>query len=316
MRTLLAVLLLISAGSAAAHEVRPAYLTLSQTGPGEFAATFKQPQVQGRYLGLSVASNCADATPPIVSFDNSALEQKWHVRCDGGELLRIDIHGLERTMIDALVRIDYADGRSVDHLVAPDQPWFEVKEQTPAVPVYLVVGIRHLLLGYDHLLFVMVLMFVARGWRNLLKAVTSFTVAHSLTLGLSAFNVISVSQAPVEASIALSIVVLAVEAFRPGSGNPWPVAFLFGLLHGLGFAGALKEIGLPHDAAMWALLFFNGGLEIGQLGVIALAILVLWPLERFRLALPQWVATAPLYVAGSVASFWLIQRTAQIVLAG
>ncbi|MBD3646290.1 MAG: HupE/UreJ family protein, partial [Pseudomonadales bacterium] len=175
------------------------------------------------------------------------------------------------------------------------------------------MGVEHLLLGFDHLLFVIVLMFVVRGIPNLVKAVTSFTVAHSITLGLSAFDLLTVPQTPVEATIALSIVILSLQAFQPGKGNPWPVAFVFGLLHGLGFAGALREIGLPEDTALWALLFFNLGIELGQLAIIAIVLALLFLSRQARLPLPVWSRTAPLYLAGSVSVYWLMQRTAQIL---
>ena len=313
MRFLLLLLTIAAAGQAVGHEVRPAFLRLVQTGPERFDATFKQPQIQGRFLDLAVSTNCSNVGRPTASVDNSAFSEQWAIHCDGGELLSIDIEGLHRTMIDTLVRIEYADGRTTNHLVEPAEPRFEVKKKSPRVPVYLVMGIRHLLFGYDHLLFVIVLMFVVRGWANLFKAVTSFTAAHSITLGLSAFNIIAVNQSPVEASIALSILVLSVEAFQPGTGNPWPIAFVFGLLHGLGFAGALHEIGLPADSALWALAFFNMGIELGQLAIIALVLTVIYLLRRLPWELPRWTGTVPLFVAGSIAGYWLIQRTVQMV---
>ncbi len=313
MRKLILILLATLAGCASAHEIRPAYFKLVQTGPGRFAATFKQPQIQGRFLGLEAVTNCEDLGTPVASVDQSALKEEWEIVCRQQTLERIEIRHLHSTMIDTLVNVVYKDGRIVNHLITPREPLVELNGQTPWLPLYLVMGIEHLLLGFDHLLFIFVLMFVAKGPANLIKAVTSFTVAHSITLGLSAFDIVTVSQAPVEATIALSIVVLSLQALRPGIGNPWGITFIFGLLHGLGFAGALAEIGLPENTALWALLFFNLGIEAGQLAIIALLLTLLFAIDRLRVEVPGWTHAVPLVFAGSVASYWLIQRTAQII---
>ncbi|MEX0941699.1 MAG: HupE/UreJ family protein [Pseudomonadales bacterium] len=313
MRILAIALLLALTTDVFAHEVRPAFLKLVQTEPNRFTVTLKQPQIQGRYLGLRATTNCENSTTPIVSVNARALEEEWEILCEGEELRRIDIIGLDRTMIDTLVNIGYTSGDVINYLINPDAPYFNVVKQTPWLPMYLTMGVEHLLMGVDHLLFVIVLMFVVRGKLNLIKAVTSFTVAHSITLGLSAFNIVNVSQAPVEATIALSIVVLSLQAFNPGTGNPWAITFLFGLLHGLGFAGALSEIGLPENAAWWALLFFNMGIELGQLIIITLVLGLLYLRAQFRLTVPRWVQTAPLFFAGALASYWLILRTTQII---
>lgn len=315
-RGLLILLSILLGGEAAGHEIRPAYLKLVQTSADRFDVTFKQPQVQGRYLGLEAVTDCRRTGQPVRSVDESALQEAWEVICPDGEPERVDIRGLESTMIDTLVNIVYSDGETVNHLITAREPWFIVKQGAPALPLYLGMGVGHLLLGPDHLLFVIVLMFVVRGTANLVKAVTSFTVAHSIALGLSALNVVTVPQAPVEAIIALSIIILSLQAFRPWTGSPWGITFLFGLLHGLGFAGALAEIGLPENTALWALLYFNIGIELGQLGIIALILLLLFALKYFRIELPRYVQTAPIFLAGSVASYWLLERSAQILFQG
>jgi hypothetical protein len=155
------------------------------------------------------------------------------------------------------------------------------------------------------------------GWKNLVKVVTSFTLAHSITLGLAAFDIVNVSQAPVEALIALSIVLLALESLRTDKGlisrNPWVVAFIFGLLHGLGFASALAEIGLPEASAVTALFLFNVGIELGQLAVVAAALGFVYLVGRSRLRFAAVATRLPIYFVGSVASYWFIDRAVQIV---
>ena len=184
---------------------------------------------------------------------------------------------------------------------------------------YLVLGIEHLLFGFDHILFVLCLLFfLHRRAIALVKAITAFTAAHSITLGLSALAVVQLPQAPVEAVIALSILFLAVEKLRapPRSltaDHTWVVAFAFGLLHGFGFAGALADIGLPRDNLLLALLLFNIGVELGQLAVVAVALAAVWGLDRTRVEVPRWLAFAPLYGSGCLAAYWFVDRTVAIV---
>ena len=179
---------------------------------------------------------------------------------------------------------------------------------------YLSLGIEHILLGIDHLLFVFALLLIAKGW-NLVKTITAFTLAHSITLALAALGVVAIPQAPVEAVIALSIVFAAAEVLRAQKGipsltsqAPWLMAFAFGLLHGFGFAGALSEIGLPQGQIVSALLFFNLGVEVGQLGFIAAVLGFTAVLGLLSLRLPTWAKLVPPYMIGSIAMLWVIQR--------
>ena len=178
---------------------------------------------------------------------------------------------------------------------------------------YGALGVEHILLGIDHLLFVLALLLIVSGWRKLVATITAFTVAHSITLALATLGFVNVPQAPVEAVIALSILFVAVEIVHWRQGRegltrrrPWVVAFLFGLLHGLGFAGALTEIGLPEHAIPLALLFFNIGVEIGQLLFIAVILAAIPGLRR--LSLPEWAWRIPVYSIGGLAAFWTIER--------
>ncbi len=187
---------------------------------------------------------------------------------------------------------------------------------------YLSLGIEHILLGIDHLLFVLALLLIVRGPWMLVKTITAFTVAHSITLALATLGFINVPSAPVEAAIALSIVFLCVEIIHARQGriglavrSPWVVAFAFGLLHGLGFAGALAEIGLPQSEIPIALLFFNVGVEIGQLMFVAVVLGIIWGLQRLQFQPRGWAQAIPVYVIGTLATYWFFERVAAIVTA-
>ena len=178
------------------------------------------------------------------------------------------------------------------------------------------LGIEHILLGIDHLLFVLGLLLIVRGFGLLLKTITAFTVAHSVTLAMATLGFVNVPQAPVEAVIALSILFLASELAKQQKGNPgmtsrypWVVALSFGLLHGFGFAGALSEVGLPQTDIPLALLFFNVGVEVGQLMFVAIVLMIFWVIQKLKFRWPAWTKQVPAYAIGSLAAFWFIQRT-------
>jgi hypothetical protein len=297
-----------------AHEVRPALLQLTESGEGRWTTVFKQPQVQGRFLNLKVITNCS-STEAIAIYGETAIQESFELKCEK-KLESIKIEGLDGSLIDTMVTIEWMDGRKNNHLISSAEPVLQLKGESPAVPVYLLLGIEHLAFGIDHVLFILVLLFVVSGWINLVKVITSFTVAHSITLGLAAFQVVSVEQAPVEALIAFSIVLVAWESLRDSPGiisqQPWLVAFMFGLLHGLGFAGALMDIGLPDESAIPALFLFNVGIEMGQLGIVVVALALAMLVKGVGLQFYGWQKLLPLYFAGSMASFWFIDRTIQI----
>jgi hydrogenase/urease accessory protein HupE len=250
---------------------------------------------------------------------DNAIVQTWRIRAAGalaGEQVRII--GLENTVTDALLRVEFRDGRSWVQRLTPASPQATIPvapSNSGVAATYLWLGIEHILLGYDHLLFVLGLILIAANMRQLLMAITAFTSAHSITLASAALGFVHIPPKPVEAAIALSIAFVAVEIVHAREGNvglaaraPWLVAFAFGLLHGFGFAGALSEIGMPAGYIPTALLFFNIGVEAGQLLFVA-AVMALAGLVRFgRPTLPRWAPRVPAYVIGSVAMFWVIQR--------
>ncbi|HSE12036.1 MAG TPA: HupE/UreJ family protein, partial [Rudaea sp.] len=311
-----------------AHEVRPAYLELRQTGAETYDALWKVPGLgENLRLGLYVElpSGCTNAAEPRASMINNAYAERWTVNCASGLTGgTIHIAGLSATMTDVLVRLERLDGSTQVTRLTPSEPSFVVEAAPGAFEVartYLVLGVGHILGGIDHLLFVLALLILVKGTRRLIWTVTAFTVAHSLTLAGATLGFVHVPGPPVEAAIALSIVFVAAEIIHGREGNagltakfPWIVAFTFGLLHGFGFASALNEVGLPQTAIPVALLFFNVGVEIGQLAFIAAVFAVIAIARRItrhaQVPRPAWAWRIPPYAIGSVASFWVIQRMA------
>lgn len=313
----------LACGSAWAHEVRPAYLELTQVENGTYDALFKTPMRGDYRLSLEVgfSGRTALAEPVVSRTVDGAMLQTWRLQALDplpGQTVRID--GLEATMTDALVRITFADGRTWVQRLTPAQPQATIAAAPSPWQVartYFLLGVEHILIGIDHLLFVLGVLLLARGIRPVIAAITAFTVAHSITLAASTLGIVHVPSGPVEAVIALSIVFLAVEIVRAHGGKvglaarmPWLVAFGFGLLHGFGFAGALSEIGMPEGHIPMALLFFNVGVEAGQL-IFIVAVMALVALVRASgLALPRWSALVTPYVIGCLAMSWTIQRMA------
>jgi hydrogenase/urease accessory protein HupE len=319
------VLLVTFAPGAFAHEVRPAYLELRQTGPEIYEGLWKVPGQGDLRLGIYVElpATCTHVTEPRGSMVNNAYSERWTVKCPRGlDGSTIHIAGLSGTMTDALVRVERLDGTTQVTRLTPSAPSFVVEAAPRALQVartYLVLGIEHILGGVDHLLFVLALVILVKGTRRLIATVTAFTLAHSLTLAGATLGFLHVPGPPVEAAIALSIVFVAAEIIRSRQGNagltekfPWIVAFSFGLLHGFGFASALNEVGLPQSAIPVALLCFNVGVEIGQLLFIAAVFTVIalarQLTRRFGMSQPLWAWRVPPYAIGTVAAFWIIQR--------
>jgi hydrogenase/urease accessory protein HupE len=314
---------IIMAAVASAHEVRPAYLQITETQAGRYAVLWKVPQVGDRVLGLHLQwpASCRDTAPVARALLGHAAVERRVVDCGAGlDGMRIGIDGLTLTMTDVLARVEFRDGRTQTSLVKPAHPYFAVEGRQSSGDVargYFVLGVEHILGGIDHLLFVLALLLIVRGAGRLAKAITAFTVAHSVTLALATLGFVHVPQAPVEAAIALSIAFVAAEIVQAQRGHtpialraPWLVAFAFGLLHGLGFAGALAEVGLPQTAISLALLMFNVGAEAGQLLFIGAALSLFALVRRVGWRAPPWSRLVPPYAIGTVAMLWMIQRVA------
>ncbi|GMG86770.1 HupE/UreJ family protein [Biformimicrobium ophioploci] len=320
---LLGPLLLLSSQAIQAHEIKPAYLEINETGPGAYNVVWKMPIRGGIPAPMEPAfpQDCNAQGEKLAREVTGAILQSWRLLCSGSLAGReVRVEGLQHSMTDALARISLMELPVQTVRLTPKQHTFTVSAAPSVMEVistYFILGVEHILLGIDHLLFVFALLLVVIGWRKLVATITAFTVAHSITLTAATLGVVSFPQAPVEAIIALSILFLAVEIVRAQRGQiglsyrkPWLVAFSFGLLHGFGFAGALSEVGLPPTEIPLALLFFNVGVEAGQLafvlGVVCLAFLVKGVSERYR----QYARLATTYAIGSLAMFWTIERVA------
>jgi hydrogenase/urease accessory protein HupE len=317
------LLLLCSVLAVMAHadESRPAHLQLTLTESGSVSMVFKVPALGDRRLALypKMPDNCVALLPPSAQIIDNAYTERATFQCTGGivgETVFID--GLSSTLTEVLARVIRADGATQVARLTPSAPSFVV-EATPnafaVVKSYLLFGFAHILSGFDHLLFVLALLILVPGTRKLIWTITAFTVAHSITLATATLGFVNFPQPPVEAVIALSIVFVASEIIhvsqgRPGltQRRPWIVAFTFGLLHGFGFAGALTEVGLPEQAIPLALLFFNVGVELGQLAFVAAVLLSIALAKRVLHKAPEWMPTATAYAIGVVASYWTIER--------
>jgi hydrogenase/urease accessory protein HupE len=330
---LFAVLGVLVAQPARSDVLRPGYLELHQTAPGIYSLLFKIP-ARGEDFRLAIYVKLPEGTQdvgaPRASFNDGAYVEHRTIRHDGGLIGKaVSIEGLSATTADVLVRVESLVGAIQTERLSPTRTSFVVQATPGAGEVaatYLRVGVEHILFGYDHLLFVLALVVLVREWRRIAVTVTAFTIAHSVTLAAATLGFVNVRGPPVEATIALSIMLVAVEILNARRGKPgltvrlpWLVAFSFGLLHGFGFAGALAEVGLPQHAIPIALLFFNVGVEIGQLIFVAAVLSLLWLLRPA--ASPLFEATfvkrafdrldaTIAYCIGVVAAYWLIERTA------
>ena len=329
----LAAVLLIALGvvlPAAADEFRPAYLRLHQVDAVTFDVLWKVPALD-ETATMNVHPVFPDRTQALTpvrsSYANGATVLRWRVAVEGGFAGKaIEFSGLATSPIDVLVRVERSDGSVQLGRVLPVDRRFVVAASPGAFEVvrtYTMLGIQHILTGFDHLLFVLALLLLVQGKRLLVTTVTAFTVAHSLTLFAATLGWVRVPGPPVEAMIALSIVFVATEIVHGAQGRsaltcryPWTVAFVFGLLHGLGFAGALAEVGLPPASIPTALLFFNVGVEIGQLLFIMLVFAIIAVgrrlLDRLTLTTPGWLWRVPPYAIGGLASFWVVQRLSML----
>ena len=327
-KTILKVVLLLGVLilpiSTEAHEIRPAYLEIKEDTLSNFKITWKVPIYNGRIPNLF-----PEFSPglQLIEIDQknsgNALTTVYFI--EGPVNLqgrKIRIYNQERTLIDALVRIDFLDGAAHTLLLQPDQPEALIPVSASAFAVartFIILGIEHIIFGWDHLLFVFGLLLLIEGRGRLLWTITAFTIAHSITLVLSSLGKLSLPSTPVEIVIALSVVFLGREYLIKSKGGstltmrrPWIVAFLFGLLHGFGFAGALGEIGLPGHALPLSLFSFNIGVEIGQIMFVAVIMLIAWILHFFQFKIEHRTKLFPGYIIGGIASFWFISRMLDI----
>jgi hydrogenase/urease accessory protein HupE len=319
----IAGLLFWAAGAAMAHELRPGVLELREGQPGTYSLLWKRPA--GGEVEIRIAPvlppECRAASPGATLLTPGALVVRGTFACEGGLRGRtILIDGLQSTLTDVLVRVYHADGWLETHLLKPMNPSVTLGERTSALQrsgAYLRLGVEHILLGVDHLLVVLGLLLIVRDRWVLVKTITAFTVAHSITLAAATLGFASVPVLPLNAAIALSILFLGPEIVRARRGqtsltirHPWVVAFAFGLLHGFGFASGLTTLGLPPAEISLALLMFNLGVEVGQLGFVALFLLLERSFRVLEVRWPRFVTALPGLMVGSLGAYWTIQRLA------
>jgi hypothetical protein len=322
-RALLAFAGLLAASVVRAHETRPGYLELREKSATRYEVLWKQPAVGEMRLKLDPVfpESCKITAPGEVEEVPGALVTRLALTCEGGLGGReISIAGLESTITDVLLRVHHADGAEETHLLRPDAPSARIgvaSGRGERAIAYLRIGIQHILLGVDHLLFVLGLLLIVRDGWMLLKTISAFTVAHSLTLAIATLGYARAPAPPLNVAIALSILFLGPEIVRTWRGqtsftirHPWVVAFAFGLLHGFGFASGLTAMGLPKGEIPLALLLFNVGVETGQLAFVALILLLERSFQSLQIRWPRWVEALPGYAVGSLGAFWAIQRTA------
>ena len=305
-----------------AHELQPGSLEIRQLTPDRYELIWRAPIYYNKPHPATLQMPDSWQTigkPSVRQLSDSALHRRM-VKVPGGDIdgATIRFIGLEETITDVFVRISWLNGVQTTAIARPNQPWFKIEGLRSSWQVasdYTLLGVDHILSGYDHLAFVLALILIVSGWRRLLMTVTFFTLAHSITLAAATLGLLWVPGPPIEATIALSILFLASELIKIERGQPsltarypWVVAFVFGLLHGLGFAGALSEVGLPSNEIPLALLMFNLGVELGQIMFIAAVLLLIMALRRLYQPWPFWIRQAPAYGIGGMAAFWLIER--------
>lgn len=316
--SLVAILWLV-AGQCSAHEMRPAFAQLIETEEG-ISAMLRQPIVRGFRPDLALdLGGCRVGAEIISQRQEGTLIQSWQEFCEQPlAQSTLSIRNMYPGVSEVLVSVTLADGSVQRFVIRPDNPVVDLSAtDPPLLPAYLELGIEHLLKGLDHVLFVIALMVLIRDRWRLAATITAFTFAHSITLALSTFDLLQISPSAVEAMIALSLLFMAVEMLSKSpsitSNYPWAIAFGFGLVHGLGFAGVLREVGLPDDAALWALLLFNVGLEIGQLTVVILCLFLGILIRQWRLQATVAPGIGlnnllPAYLIGPISVWWLLQR--------
>ena len=312
-----------------AHESRPAYLEIKETSPGRYAVLWRTPILSGMRLPVVVkfSDDVHNVTAPVLRELPDSLVERRLIDAGSSGLAgkRIEFVGLQATITDVLVRMQMRDGVGSTTLVRPSQAWVEVAGSPGLLAVagaYFKLGIEHILFGADHLLFILGLLLIVQDRWMLVKTISSFTVAHSITLAIATLGYARAPEPPLTATIALSILFLGPEILRSRRGetsltirHPWVVAFAFGLLHGFGFASGLTTMGLPRVEIPLALLIFNMGVEAGQLLFVIVVLLLERSFHRLEVRLPRLLEALPAYAVGSLGAYWTIQRVV-IMLGG
>jgi hypothetical protein len=322
---LAAVVAAFASPSVGAHELQPGFLELKESAPGRYDVLWKLPSLGSSDVRMPMVPVFPDNCRQLGEARSERAGTAWlftaRIECQPGLAGRtLAVEGLEAFTTDVLVRVQHGDGSVETHVLKPVQASVKLRtagDTARGIGAYLYLGIEHILLGVDHLLFVLGLLLIVRDRWMLVKTVTAFTIAHSITLAVATFGVATVAPAPLNAAIALSILFLGPEIVRVWRGetsftirHPWVVAFAFGLLHGFGFASGLAQLGLPQGEIPLALLLFNVGVEIGQLAFVAAILLLERAFRLLQIHWPRVIERLPGYVVGTLGAFWTIQRVA------
>ena len=313
-----------AASTVIAHPLDPALLEIHESSGAVLDVLWRMPASRTTNVPLQVVlpDGCRPFSAPVASHTGRRVTLRWRTQCPDGSLVgrQIGVAGLRERHTDALLRVHLADGRLIQTVLRGDASTVTIPERTGRFDLlrdYLGLGFEHILSGPDHLLFVLGLVLLVHGRQRLLWTITAFTAGHSVTLSLAVLGVVNIPPQPVEVLIALTIVVVAAELARSRCAHqtwiqrfPWTMAFTFGLLHGLGFAGALTQVGLPGDEVPLALFAFNVGIELGQLLGVAVILVVGASLRAIPVCWPAAVERIPAYAIGSLGVFWVSERMA------
>jgi hydrogenase/urease accessory protein HupE len=309
------------------HESQPGILELRQVSRDRYEVTWRAPIYYGRPhpARLVLPEGWKDTVEPTVRMlpDSQVFRRVVTVGDRGVEGIDLRFTGLEKTVTDVFVRLNRLDGTMMTAVARPSKPFAKLRGERAwhvTAGEFIDLGFHHILSGVDHLLFVLGLLLIVNGRMILLKTITSFTVAHSITLAAATLGYASAPLPPLNAAIALSILFLGPEIVRSWNGQtsltiryPWVVAFLFGLLHGFGFASGLTTTGMPKSEIPLSLLFFNAGVEAGQLVFVFTALALVRSFKILEVQWPRWAEALPGYAVGSLGAYWTIQRTAILI---
>jgi len=324
---LLALLWLGVQGEVRAHPLAPGLLEIKALDQGRAEVTWKTSRLRPRGVEIQpvLPPECPTVSDGEMEQADQSVTLRWIIDCGASGLTgkTLAVSGLAAAPIDVLVRVELSDDRSVGTILRGGESEFVIPERAARSQVfwdYLRLGTEHILTGPDHLLFVLGLLMLMVALRPLIKVVTAFTVGHSVTLTLVALDWVRLPSGPVEILIAATVLVLAAELAteegeRPNllRRRPWLMAFGFGLIHGMGFAGALSEVGLPSEEIPMALFSFNVGIEIGQIAFVILMAAIGWVIRQVLRDIPPWLARLPAYGIGIMAAYWCFERSVSLL---
>ena len=321
----LTLFILLSPALGSAHPLAPSLLELSEIADGKVAVLWKTPKTgsDGEMLTPELPGHCVSSAEPVVETVGTGVVRRWEVACGEAGLVgaQVGVSGLRAAKANVVLRVKLAEGELVQAVLKPGTSRFTIpggQEKSKAIADYITLGFEHIISGIDHLLFVLGLIVLVAGDRRLIGLITAFTIGHSLSLSLAAFGWVRIPPIPVDILIASTIFLLGLELVRGDRAGflrkrPWSMTLLFGFLHGLGFAGALVQVGLPQNEMVQALLCFNIGIELGQLAFVAVVLGNGALLLRLGTRWSRWSEKVLAYGIGSLACYWIVERISTVL---